>query len=245
MAGNSGIRTIRQYRLGIGLLLLFGFFQNPIRGQETGEERLGAWYMYFGTHRLSERLSFHNEAQFRYYDLGGKFNQLLLRAGVNYHGKPGNLYTIGFAYIDTDPFEEPPVPQPGAEQGRNNPEHRIFEQYINRHNLGSLLAEHRFRLEQRFLTPGDTRVTKHRTRYRLQLTKPLSDTYFVNFYDEIFVNLEQEWFGQNRFYLALGRHLNKNLSVQAGYLRNDFSSLTFHRLQFGMFWNADLRKKTN
>lgn len=245
MEGNSGFRTIGKYWLSISLLLLFGFFQNTVSGQETGEERLGAWYMYFGTHRLSERLSFHNEAQFRYYDLGGKFNQLLLRAGVNYHGKPGNLYTIGFAYIDTDSFEEPPPPQPGAEQGRNTPEHRLFEQYINRHKLGSLLAEHRFRLEQRFLMLGDTRETEHRTRYRLQLTKPLNEYFFLNFYDELFVNLHEEWFGQNRFYLALGRHLNKNVSVQAGYLRNDFSSLTFHRLQVGIFWNADLRKKTN
>ena len=41
--------------------------------QETGEDDFGAWYMYFGTNRISEKLSIHTEAQFRYYEQAKNF----------------------------------------------------------------------------------------------------------------------------------------------------------------------------
>lgn len=220
-----------------GLLLLLLLLQTPARAQDTGESTLGAWYMYFGTHRVAERWSIHNEAQFRFYDLGGNFNQLLLRVGANYHISDAAIATLGYANIPTDPtFEDGPLNQVR--------EHRLFEQFIGRHALGSWAIEHRFRLEQRFLggdIPGDT---QHRTRYRLQATYPLGDTFFVNLYDEVFLNLQGEVFGQNRLYLALGARVSPAVSLQAGYLRNSFTAADYHRLQLALFWNADLRKKT-
>jgi len=220
--------------VGLGLI-------QPMYSQDTGEKTLGAWYMYFGTHRLSQRWSLHNEAQFRYYDLGTNFNQVLLRAGMNYHATNNSLITLGFAYIDTDTSFSDFESTPGAEQGQNIPERRIFEQFIKKQRWGSLAAEHRFRLEQRFLTPGDTPKTEHRTRYRIQLTKPLNERFFINAYNELFVNLQDDWFGQNRAYAALGVYLNQAFNFQMGYLRNDFNGATFHRLQLAVFWNADLR----
>ena len=227
-----------------GLLLLLGLLHAPARAQVNGEQQLGAWYMYFGTHRIAERWSVHNEAQFRYYDLGGNFNQLLLRAGINYHLRPRTWLTLGYAYIDTDPTFGDPFPQGPDEQGRKIPENRIFEQFVRRHPLGSWSFEHRFRLEQRFLTPGDTQRTEHRARYRLQATYPLGDVFFLNFYDEIFINLQGDAFGQNRLYGALGIQLGPAVSLQAGYLKNHFSLAHYDRLQLALFWNADLRKKT-
>lgn len=237
--------SVRKAGRALGLLLLLALCPPKARGQVNGEQKLGAWYMYFGTHRVAERWSIHNEAQFRYYDLGGNFNQLLLRAGINYHLRPRTWLTFGYAYIDTDPTFGDPFPQGPDEQGRNIPENRLFEQFIQRHTLGRWALEHRFRLEQRFLTLGDTRRTEHRTRYRLQATYPLSDTFFVNLYDEIFINLQGDPFGQNRLYGALGAHLGPSVSLQAGYLLNSFTAADYHRLQLALFWNADLRKKTN
>lgn len=226
-----------------GLFLAGLLVSAPVYTQDTGESTLGAWYMYFGTHRLSNRLSLHNEAQFRYYNLGSNFNQLLLRGGINFHTSPNSIITLGYAYIDTDTSFSDFESTPGAEQGRNIPENRIFEQFIKKHQWGGLAAEHRFRLEQRFITPGDTPRTEHRTRYRLQLTKPINDRFFINTYNELFVNLQDDWFGQNRAYAALGAHLDPTISLQVGYLRNDFRGATFHRLQLALFWNADLRNQ--
>lgn len=218
-----------------------------ICAQETGEDTFGAWYMYFGTNKISDKLSIHTEAQFRYYETTGNFNQLLLRTGLNYHINENAIATLGYGYIDTDPtFEEIPL-QDASFSGNEILEHRIFEQLILKNKLWEFLIEHRYRLEQRFIDnksfSNNGKDTQHRARYRIQATLPLTDTFFLNFYDEIFINLQDNAFGQNRLYAALGIHITENSSVQLGYLKNHFNSGNFDRIQIGVFFNPDLRKK--
>ncbi|MGB5228732.1 MAG: DUF2490 domain-containing protein, partial [Eudoraea sp.] len=130
--------------------------------QETGEDKLGAWYMYFGTNKVSERFSIHTEAQFRYYETTNNFNQLLLRTGLNYHISSEAIATIGYGYIETNTsFEDIP-------NENKLLENRIFEQFILKNKVWELLFEHRFRFEQRFLNSGTSSDTQHRARYRLQ-----------------------------------------------------------------------------
>ncbi|WP_299536068.1 DUF2490 domain-containing protein [Ulvibacterium sp.] len=219
--------------------LLFAFvFSFSLTAQESGEDKWGSWHMYFGTNRISEKLSIHSEAQARYYEQLDNFNQLLLRTGLNYHINPIAMATFGYAYIVSDAtFDELPG-------DRDSKEHRIFEQFILRNEVGKFAFEHRYRLEQRFLDFGERTDIQHRARYRLQVTLPLTQLFFLNFYDEVFINLQDEIFGQNRLYGAFGFHIAKNLSVQAGYLKNHFSSAHFDRLQIAVFYNPDLRKKT-
>ena len=209
------------------------------KAQETGEDNLGVWYMYFGTNKVSERFSIHSEAQFRYYEATSNFNQLLLRLGLNYHISPEAIATIGYGYIDTDTaFEAIP-------NENKLLENRIFEQFILKNKVWKLLFEHRYRFEQRFLSSGSSSDTQHRARYRLQITLPLSKTIFLNFYDEIFLNLQGDIFNQNRLYAAFGINIVKNLSLQLGYLKNHFSNVNFDRLQFAVFYNPDLRRKNS
>ncbi|WP_420322958.1 DUF2490 domain-containing protein [Flagellimonas sp.] len=216
-------------------LLLFASTCFYGQAQQPGENEWGAWYMYFGTNKVSERFSIHTEAQFRFYETTSNFNQLLLRTGLNYHINPNAIATGGYGYISTDTsfFEFPGE--------TNTQEHRIFQQFILKNKVWELLFEHRYRLEQRFLDFGDRTDTQHRARYRIQMTLPLTDTFFLNFYDELFINLQDNLFGQNRLYAALGVHITENSSVQFGYLRNQFSSAVFDRLQIGFFFNPDLR----
>ncbi len=203
--------------------------------QNTGEDEWGAWYMYFGTNKISEKLSIHSEAQFRFYETTQNFNQLLLRTGLNYHINPDAIVTLGYGYISTDgTFEEFP-------EEINSKENRIFQQLILKNKVGEFRFEHRYRLEQRFIDFGETTDTQHRARYRLQVTLPLTDTFFVNVYDEVFLNLQDQVFGQNRLYMALGVHITDNSSLQLGYLKNHFNSSNFDRIQLGIFFNPDLR----
>ena len=205
-----------------------------LNAQRPGEDDLGAWYMYFGTNKVSERFSIHTEAQFRYYETTSNFNQLLLRTGVNYHINPDAIATVGYGFINTDntfgdfAFET------------DTNEHRIFEQFILKNKVWEFLFEHRYRLEQRFLDMGNGNVTKHRARYRFQVTLPLTDTFYFNFYDELFINLQDELFGQNRLYGALGVNITENTSIQVGYMRNQFTNAVYDRLQVALFYNPDL-----
>lgn len=216
-------------------LPLFLLFVSVVsNAQQPGEDKWGGWYMYFGTNKVSDRLSIHSEAQFRYYETATNFNQMLLRAGLNYHINPDAIATAGYAFIDTDnSFGETPGEI-------NSKEHRMFEQFILKNKVWEFLFEHRYRLEQRFLDFGDVTETEHRARYRIQMTLPLTDTFFLNFYDELFINLQDELFGQNRLYGAVGVNITENSSMQVGYLRNQFSNAVYDRLQIAVFFNPDL-----
>ena len=218
------------------LLILFIFVTSALSSQNKGEGHWGTWHMYFGTNKVSEKLSIHTEGQLRYYEHAKNFNQLLLRTGLNYHLDPTAIATMGYGYIVTDgTFEEFP-------EETNSKEHRIFEQFILKNKVGKILFEHRYRLEQRFIDFGNASDTQHRARYRLQVTLPLNHIFFLNFYDEIFLNLQNQVFGQNRLYGALGASITDNLSIQAGYLKNHFPTAKYNRLQVGVFYNPDLRQ---
>ena len=252
----STLKNTKRAGRFLGLLFLITLGTGQIRAQESaeltsrqiGEEDLGAWYMYFGMNRISDDWSIHTEAQFRFYETLSNFNQLLLRTGANYHISERAIATLGYAYIWTDPtfLDEPIADAPFS--GNEIIEHRIFQQFLLFNSVGKFKFEHRYRLEQRFLTQEfsarlEVSDTQHRARYRLQITYPLGDTFFINWYDEVFINLQQPIFGQNRLYLALGAKVNPSLSVQAGFLKNSFSGADYNRLQLGIFFNPDLRKK--
>ncbi len=218
------------------LVSLLALITVSINAQETGEDQLGAWYMYFGTNQLTDKLSIHSEAQFRFYETASTFNQLLLRTGLNYHITDNAIATFGYAYINTDgSFEDIPNEE-------NSEEHRIFQQFILKNTVHKFKFEHRYRLEQRFIHTQFEDVTEHRARYRLQLTYPLSEKWFLNVYDEVFINLQEPIFGQNRLYGAIGYTVKSNFSVQFGYLKNHFTGINFDRLQLGIFYNTDFRK---
>ncbi len=217
------------------LSLLALFFTISTFAQQIGDDKLGSWHMYFGTNTISEKVSLHTEAQMRYYENGKNFNQLLLRTGINYHINPNAIATFGYGFIETDvTFEE-------LGDLANLTEHRIFEQFILKNTVGQFKFEHRYRLEQRIISFPDRNETQNRARYRLQVTLPLTDIFFLNFYDEIFLNLQDNVYGQNRLYGALGLNVTENLSVQIGYLKNHFPTANFDRLQIGVFYNPDLR----
>lgn len=216
----------------MGLVFLFGCL--AVKAQQPGEDKLGAWYMYFGTNKVSERFSIHTEAQFRFYETTSNFNQLLLRTGLNYHINPDAIATLGYGYISTDnTFYEFP-------DELDSKEHRVFEQFILKNKVWEFLFEHRYRLEQRFLDFGDATDTQHRARYRFQMTLPLTDTFYLNFYDELFINLQDDLFGQNRLYAAVGVNITENSSLQVGYMRNQFAHAVYDRFQVAVFYNPDL-----
>tara|TARA_R110002074_G_scaffold400203_1_gene595156 strand:- start:25165 stop:25899 length:735 start_codon:yes stop_codon:yes gene_type:complete len=227
------------------VLLLSTILNSNAQNEITGEDELGSWFMYFGTNKIADKWSLHTEAQFRYYETASNFNQLLLRTGVNYHINPDAIATLGYGFIETDPsFTEYDIFASDILISNNSiSEHRLFEQFLLKNKVWEFKFEHRYRLEQRFVQNNYSGVsnTLHRARYRLQMTVPLTDIFFLNFYDELFINLQNEAFGQNRLYAAVGVNVTENLSMQFGYLKNHFKETDYDRLQLGVFFNTDLR----
>lgn len=223
------------------LLLCFVLSSSSLFAQQTGEDKLGAWWMYFGTTKISDKLSIHSELQLRMYEPVSTFNQLLPRLGLNYHINGTAMATAGYAYIPTESYEK------GAALASSK-ESRIWEQFILRNTVGKFSFEHRYRLEQRWISSNGTTRYRDRARYRLMVTVPLrkpvmeDKTIFLAVYDELFMNIDNSPFDQNRLYVALGYRLSKLLSFQGGYLRHRLGALSYDRLQFGVFLNNSLVK---
>ena len=90
--------------------------------------------------------------------------------------------------------------------------------------MGKFKATHRYRFEQRFIdSPISGNDTQYRVRYLLRVSYPIYKNWFVSAYDEVFINLKEPVFSQNRLYAAVGYHLNSNITTQVGYLKNHFT----------------------
>ena len=203
---------------------------------QTKEDKLGSWWMYFGTHYLNEKYSIHYETQLRHYELGTNFFQLLPRIGLNYKIDDNSMVTAGYAWIPT---------QPNLDEGFDGDlvtENRIWQQFILRNKINNIKFRHRYRLEQRWVKQNDITSYKNRARYMLSAKVPLSkdesSPLFLFIYDEIFLHIDDNPFNQNRLYGALGYTVNKNMNIQAGYLRHRNGDLNLDRLQLAVFLNT-------
>lgn len=220
------------------LLLLMLPVSAPAQ-QAIDEDDTGAWYMYFFSNRFSDsQWGLQGDVQYRNWDLGGDLEQLLLRGGLTWTTGNGALtLTQGYANITSGAF--------GDSDATSN-EHRIYQEALLRHPLGERVRlRHRLRLEQRWVEDHDFRT---RFRYGLFMDIPLNNTqiiqgtWYLAFYNEVFVNLEKnigngrrvKTFDRNRLYAALGYGLGKKLRLQAGYMHQASSSVDKGQLQISL-----------
>jgi hypothetical protein len=161
-----------------------------------------------------------------------------LRTGLNYHFSNKAFATAGYAYIPSFIFES-------EQRAPESKEHRIWQQFILKNNIGRVFFEHRYRLEQRWVNSD----FRSRFRYRLMLMLPIGKpkieqgSFFIGLYDEIFVNSKNVFFDRNRLYGALGYQINSNTSVQTGMLHQRVNDFGKWYLQFALVYNPDLRNK--
>lgn len=228
---------------------------------KTVATQYNAWFMYFGTHKVSEHWGVHLEGQWRRSDVFEHPQQLLLRTGVNYHFGPKAFATAGYAFIVTYPYSELPA-------AATYPEHRIWQQLQVKNQMKAIEWVSRFRLEQRFskqpvLTsggnyePGEAVYTnRFRLLNRISIPfrgKTIQDkSFFFTAYDEFMIsfgeNVGLNLLDQNRAYLALGYQFPGVGRLELGYLNQYIvksSGVAFennHTLQVGLFSNMPFHK---
>ncbi|REC50352.1 DUF2490 domain-containing protein [Chryseobacterium pennipullorum] len=193
---------------------------------------LGAWYMYFGNNKISKKLNWHNEVQYRNFDAVGDLEQLLIRTGIGYDlTENNNNILLGYGFILSQPYVN------GGK--KENIEHRIFQQYITKQKFGRFNLQHRYRLEERFLE-DDFRM---RFRYMLGLNIPITQkemlpkTLYASVYNEIFLHFDSPVFDRNRVYGALGYVINKNMRIEAGYMNQIQENRNRGQIQIGFYNN--------
>lgn len=177
------------------------------------------WLMYFGDHPIgNSKLGLHLEAQARRTDLGGAWQQFMVRPGVNYRTTEHWTLSAGYLFADNSPYGDFPASSPFHE-------HRIYEQATGQYRYGSIPIQHRFRLEQRFVeTTGSSPTWEYRNRFRYLLRGDIpfgQSRWYVGLYDEVFLNFgpnHGRTLDQNRAYGAVGFKLSGFEKLEVGYL---------------------------
>jgi hypothetical protein len=209
------------------------FFATLLVSRAAAVERVGdsnghLWLNYVGDHPLGEGpWGMHLEAQVRRAEMGGDWQQLLIRPGLNYQISPSWSVSAGWAFVETWQYGSYPV-------AAAFPEHRAWEQVQHTFKALGLEWLHRLRLEQRWLGEmdidpgGDTDVAnwryENRIRYLLRAGIPVgrSGKTYVALWDEVFFNFGSNVsgndFDQNRAFAGIGRKLGDGARIEIGYL---------------------------
>ena len=197
----------------------------------TAEERIAdhnfhGWYNYFGDHPVAaSKWGIHLEAQVRRHDVATKWQQLLLRPGVNYQASKAVMLTAGYAFVRSSTYSEFAVPAPAS------PEHRFWQQAWIRYPHRPDELEHAPTIREP--VSRRSRPRSGRTAYRFenrfrawqQIKVPLPQKQYFTAYDEFWVYVKpfqsNSVFDQNRAYVALGFDLKPSLRLEVGYMLSD------------------------
>ena len=207
------------------VLLIFLFLPLFSSAQQSD---LGNWLIYFGNKQFNEKWNLHHEIQYRNYNLIGDMEQLLIRTGIGYNiGSKSNLL-VGYGYINSENYTGSSNAQATVQ------EHRIYQQFITKQNIGTVALQHRYRFEQRFIE-GDFRT---RFRYFLGINIPFKESnYYTSFYNEIFLNGDGNVFDRNRIYSGIGYRFNSKVRFEFGYMSQVFQGFSRDQLNFMTFYN--------
>jgi hypothetical protein len=210
------------------LTIIFFLYLSQSYAQVGTKKNLGSWYIYDGTHIISNKLSFKTGVQFRFFEITSNFNLLLVSTGINYHVSPKTTITLNYSYLDVDRSIE-------ATGETHLFENRLYEQINFKHKIKHFTITNRIRLENRFLNDLDKNTTLNRIRYQLGASVNLNKSLFVLFNDEVFANLQSKMFTENRFYTGLGIHVSKFNNIELGYLKQRINGVTINRFQAAIY----------
>lgn len=213
---------------------------NTLTAQPSG---LGSWNIMNLKYTLNEKWSFFGEAQIRSLQFYNQFHYHEYKAGVNYKVHPNVLLTL--AAGDYDTYKE----GGNFKTPRNNDEFRLWPQISLTQSIKRLKIDQRYRAEFRFTTNG----YRTRYRYRAGVSYPFGKSkkdfkpLILNASNELFFTGKEPYFERNRLLVSLGFKINKELTMQMGYLHqfdykiNDETGRDF--LQLGIY--VELKSRNN
>ena len=201
------------------------------QAQKNAEDKLGTWYMYNGSHKLSEKYTLKTSFHVRYFEFITEYQQEIYRLGLNYKFNNTINLTVGSVYSITDGSYKTDLP--------DLYEYRFYQDLNFKEKWGRFLIKHRVRLAQRFRRQNFENKTTHRIRYGLFARYPISKKLNTYAFNEIFIKFATRTFGQNRTGFGFIQKLSNQLKLKMGYMYTKFNSSKSHRLQLGIILNTN------
>ena len=178
-------------------------------------DKLGTWNMVNLKVNLDKKWSLFTESQLRSQLFFHDFFYYELKGGIGYAIEKNFMLLLGTGryatYSNGGNFKSPFV----------NQEFRIWQQLTMNQYRDRIKFEHRYRVEQRWLTNGGYR---NRFRYRLNTVLPLNNknlepkTFYLTAYDEVFLTNIAPYFERNRIFGGFGYKFSNEFIIQPGYI---------------------------
>ncbi len=172
---------------------------------------LGSWNVVSSMFTIDARWKFFAEAQIRSQQFYSDFSYYEAKGGISYSFKTNGWVLLGMGHYETyqptGDFVKPHVT-----------EFRIWQQLVLNNNINRLKLEHRYRIEQRFIS-GNYR---NRFRYRINALLPFNNkviqkkTLYASAYNEVFLCNEGPFFEQNRIFGGLGYQFDDHFTILTG-----------------------------
>jgi len=215
--------------------LCLSFLSIKTQAQNSPENKLGAWYMYNGSHILSGKIKLTTSAHFRYFKLATAYQQEVYRMGLNYAFNKTINVTGGIVYSIKDTSYKT--------EGSDLYEYRFYQDLNIKDNWGKVYVNHRVRLAQRFTRQNFINKTRHRIRYGLFLKYPILKNWQLYGFNETFIKFAIKSFGENRTGLGFIRKISNQLKLRVGYMHIKFANTFLNRIQLGIVLNTNHIKK--
>lgn len=174
----------------------------------------GSWHIVSLRVELNKKWEAFGEIQTRSNRLVHDFSYYEIKGGVSYELSKSLSLLMGTgryaSYAGEGNFNKPYASE----------EFRIWQQLTMNQYVNRLKIEHRYRLEQRWRSDG----YRNRFRYRVSVVSPLNKksmdagAFYINIYDEIFLNGEVPHFERNRFFSGVGYLVSSLITLQTGYV---------------------------
>lgn len=217
-----------------GLLLLSLLFSSLLSSQNTSEDKWGTWVMLYGDNKISENLDIVTEFRLHHYEIFDVLDNQFYKIGLGYRLTPTISFGAGYVHHYSETLTNV-----------NVSENRPYEDICLKGKIKKLSVSHRYRIEHRWINNEGVTDFVNRMRYRLQLIHPISGRLYVKVFEEIFLNLREDVFNQNRLHTGIGYSINPNFKVELGYLKNHLANRADDILRIGVLFKTDLRRKTN
>ncbi|WP_417887289.1 DUF2490 domain-containing protein [Zunongwangia sp.] len=212
-------------------LLLLNFL---VITAQNAEDRLGSWTLLAGNHKIAEKWNIPTIMIYQTYDGVEDLHFVLARTGLGYQVTPHLNVTLGYDYFYSKTLEKYSVTGKRLD--------RLFEQFNYSLKYNKLKIIQRVRFEQNWSKKNHKHSYSDRFRYRLKLIHPITKHFFVDIFNEIFLNFEEPHFNQNRFSANIGYAFSPNYKMEVGYLRSDFKHKDYNRLRLAIIFKTDWTK---
>jgi len=202
---------------------------------------IGNWFIYFGNQAINKKWNWWNEVQYRNYNFIGDLQQLLIRTGIGYNlTENNNNVLLGYAFINSQQY---PPNSENKEDKKSSNENRLYQQFTTRQNFNRVFIQHRYRIEERFLTSD----FKMRFRYFLSFNVPINmntmskTALYASAYNEIFLNTQSPVFDRDRLYAGMGYVINSKFKVEIGFMTQIQETTSRGQFQIMLFNNTPFK----